>query len=230
MPFRLGKISDLASPLTVFIFFLQFFLVIGYFGYSYYMDSSKGCIDCHGSKEKIEEFGYPQFYFTLEDVRKQTGHKTVFCRDCHLGNGRTSDKDKAHREMLRPIFVSEDAEPVDRIRVYPKEEKAMNKIEPSGEDKLFELLPKVKDNGELILHPKVRNILWHDRDPITFNFDPKIAEKPVEKEVATVRSSNNLEIRLWELILDREPCGHGLNPMVPITAVLPLPIYLLWKC
>lgn len=181
MPFRVGKISDLASPLTVFIFFLQFFFVIGYFGYSYYMDSSKGCIDCHGSKEKIEEFGYPQFYFTLEDVRKQTGHKTVFCRDCHLGNGRTSDKDKAHREMLRPIFVSEDAEPVDRIRVYPKEEKALNKIEPTGEDKLFELLPKVKDNGELILHPKVRNILWHDRDPVTFNFDPKIAEKTCGK-------------------------------------------------
>ncbi|ODA44600.1 hypothetical protein THER_0643 [Thermodesulfovibrio sp. N1] len=78
MPFKLGKISDLAKPLTVTVFFLQFFLIIGYFGYKYYMDSSESCIQCHGSKEKMAEFGYPQFYITLEDVRKQTGHKTVF--------------------------------------------------------------------------------------------------------------------------------------------------------
>lgn len=181
MPFRLGKISDYAKPLTVSLFLAQFLIVLGFLGYSYYMDSSQGCIDCHGNREKMELLGYPQFYFTLEDVRKQSGHKTVFCRDCHLGNGRTSDKDRAHRGLLRPIFVSENAEPIDRKRVYSEDDSSLNKIEPTGNDRLFELLPKIRENSELILHPSVRNILWHDRDPVTFNFDPKIAEKTCGK-------------------------------------------------
>lgn len=87
MPFRLGKISELAT--------------------NYYMDSSEGCINCHSSKEKIAEFGYPQFYVTLEDVRKQSGHKTVSCRDCLR-------KEKVHKGMLKPIFVIEDVEYVER--------------------------------------------------------------------------------------------------------------------
>jgi len=62
MSFKLGKISDLANPFTVAVFFLQFFLIIGYFSYKYYMDSSESCIQCHGSKKKMIELGYPQFY------------------------------------------------------------------------------------------------------------------------------------------------------------------------
>ncbi len=181
MPFKLGKISDFATPLTITLFFLQFILVIGFFGYNYYMDSSEGCIQCHSSKEKMASLGYPQFYVTIEEVRKQSGHKTVFCRDCHLGNGRTTDKDRAHKSMLKPIFVTEDAEYVDRVKVYGKEEYELNKIEPKGKDALFELLPKKRENGEIVLHPKIRNILWHDRNPYTFNFDPKILEKTCGK-------------------------------------------------
>lgn len=181
MSFKLGKISDLATPLTITLFFLQFLLVVGFLGYQYYLDSSEGCIRCHASKEKMEKLRYPQFYITLEEVRKQTGHKTVQCRDCHLGNGRTLDKDKAHRGMLKAIFVNESAEPVERNKVYNKEDIELNRIKPDGENALFELLPKVKENGHISLHPQVRNILWHDRDPYTFNFDPKIAEKTCGK-------------------------------------------------
>ncbi|MCS7204051.1 MAG: hypothetical protein NZ809_06370, partial [Thermodesulfovibrio sp.] len=129
----------------------------------------------------MAELGYPQFYVTLEDVRKQSGHKTVSCRDCHLGNGRTLDKEKAHKGMLKPIFVTEDAEYVERTALYSKEDFEFNKIEPKGEDSLFELLPKKRESSETILHPKVRNILWHDRNPETFNFDPKIIEKTCGK-------------------------------------------------
>lgn len=181
MPFKLGKISDLASPLTVTLFFLQFILITGFLGYQYYMDSSESCISCHGSEEKMKELGYPQFYVTLEDVRKGTGHKTVQCRDCHLGNGRAWDKERAHKGMLKAIFVNESAEPVDRKKIYTKEETELNKIIPAGENSLFELLPKKRENGEISLHPQVRNILWHDRNPNDFNFDPKIAEKTCGK-------------------------------------------------
>jgi len=181
MSFKLGKISDLATPFTVTVFFLQFLLIVGFLGYGYYMDSSESCINCHSSKEKMDELGYPQFYVTLGEVRKQTGHKTVQCRDCHLGNGRTSDKDKAHKGMLKAIFVDENAEPVERNKVYSQEEIELNRIRPMGENALFELLPKKRENDGVSLHPEVRNILWHDRNPYTFNFDPKIAEKTCGK-------------------------------------------------
>lgn len=181
MNFKLGKISDLASPFTVIIFFLQFLVIIGYFGYDYYMDSSESCIQCHGSKEKMVEFGYPQFYVTLTDVRKQTGHSTVSCRDCHLGNGRAKDKDEAHRGMLKPIYVKDSMDIVDRKMLYKKNDFELNRLIPQGKDRLFDMLPKVKEDGELHLHPEVRNILWHDRNSESFNFDPEIAKKTCGK-------------------------------------------------
>ncbi|MEN2986645.1 MAG: hypothetical protein ABDH16_08335 [Thermodesulfovibrionaceae bacterium] len=181
MSFKLGKISDLATPLTVTIFFAQFLFIIGFLAYQYYMDSSESCISCHGSREKMTQLGYPQFYVTVDEVRKQSGHKTVQCRDCHLGNGRAFDKDKAHKGMLKLIFVNESAEPIERNKIYSKNETDLNRIQPSGENSLFELLPKKKENGNLSLHHDIRNILWHDRNNYTFNFDPKIAEKTCGK-------------------------------------------------
>jgi len=181
MSFKLGEISDLAKPLTVTVFFLQFFLIIGYFGYKYYMDSSESCIQCHGSKEKMTEFGYPQFYITLEDIRKQTGHKTVFCRDCHLGNGRTNNKEKAHKGMLKPIYVNDSLDVDERKKLYEKKDSELNRLISQGYDELFSMLPKIKENSELNLHHKVRNLLWHDRNPESFNFDPEIIKKTCGK-------------------------------------------------
>ena len=181
MSFKLGKISDLANPFTVAVFFLQFFLIIGYFGYKYYMDSSESCIQCHGSKKKMIELGYPQFYITLKDVRKQTKHKTVFCRDCHLGNGRTNDKEKAHKGMLKPLYVNHSMDLVERKELYEKNDYELNRLIPQGDDELFNMIPKIKENGELYLHPEVRNLLWHDRNPESFNFDFEIAKKTCGK-------------------------------------------------
>ena len=181
MSFKLGKISDLANPFTVAVFFLQFFLIIGYFGYKYYMDSSESCIQCHGSKEKMIKLGYPQFYITLKDVRKQTKHKTVFCRDCHLGNGRTNDKEKAHKGMLKPLYVNHSMDLVERKELYEKNDYELNRLIPQGDDELFNMIPKIKENGELYLHPEVRNLLWHDRNPESFNFDFEIAKKTCGK-------------------------------------------------
>ncbi|MCU4137360.1 MAG: Cytochrome c553 [Thermodesulfobacteria bacterium] len=181
MSFKLGKISDLANPFTVAVFFLQFFLIIGYFSYKYYMDSSESCIQCHGSKKKMIELGYPQFYITLKDVRKQTKHKTVFCRDCHLGNGRTNDKEKAHKGMLKPLYVNHSMDLVERKELYEKNDYELNRLIPQGDDELFNMIPKIKENGELYLHPEVRNLLWHDRNPESFNFDFEIAKKTCGK-------------------------------------------------
>lgn len=227
MSFKLGKISALASPLTVSLFFLQFILVVGFLGYRYCMDSSESCISCHGSKEKMAEFGYPQFYVSLEEVRKQTGHKTVQCRDCHLGNGRAYNKDKAHEGMLRAIFVSESAEPLQRSKVYSTEETELNKISPTGEDALFELLPKKRLNHKLSLHPEVRNIIWHDRNPYSFNFDPKIAEKTCGKRgchqkelkqfISTTMATNFRQrtMRSWLEPYGPHNCGPSFADLPP---------------
>lgn len=43
------------------------------------------------------------------------------------------------------------------------------------------MLPKIKENSELNLHHKVRNLLWHDRNPESFNFDPEIIKKTCGK-------------------------------------------------
>lgn len=181
MSFKLGKISDLISPVTVIIFLLQFFAVVGYLGYNYYTDSSQSCINCHGSKEKMTELGYPQFYITIEEVRKQTGHKTIFCRDCHLGNGRATDKDKAHKGMLKPIYINDSMDVEERNSIYDIKDSELNRLIPQGQDSLFAMLPKIEEDGELILHPKVKNLIWHDRNPLSFNFDPEIAKKTCGK-------------------------------------------------
>lgn len=181
MSFKLGKISDLVSPVTVSIFLLQFFAVVGYLGYNYYTDSSQSCINCHGSKEKMTELGYPQFYITIEEVRKQTGHKTIFCRDCHLGNGRATDKDKAHKGMLKPIYINDSMDVEERNSIYDIKDSELNRLIPQGQDSLFAMLPKIEEDGELILHPKVKNLIWHDRNPLSFNFDPEIAKKTCGK-------------------------------------------------
>lgn len=178
----LGRISDSVNPKTVILFFLQFFLVTGFLGYRSYMDSSETCIKCHGDKRKMEELGYPQFYMTEEDVKKETGHRYAKCRDCHLGNGRTMNPDKAHKGLLRPLFVSNAGEVLERKRLYDKKETNLNRLLPSGNDRLFEMLPKKRDErGNLYIHPEVRNLLWHDRDPETLNFDPEVAEKTCSK-------------------------------------------------
>lgn len=172
MCFKLGKIYEHAKPFYVVLFFLQFIVLIVFLGYRYYMDSSESCIYCHASKEKMTEFGYPQFYVTVENVKKQTGHKNISCRDCHLGNGRAYETQKAHEGMLKAIFVNDSAEVVERKKVFSKEDTYVNKIVPKGENELFELLPQKGD---------IRNILWHDRNLNSFNFDPEIAKKTCGK-------------------------------------------------
>lgn len=178
----LGKIRELTNPRTVIIFFVQFILVIGILGYQSYKDSSKTCISCHGNKKKMEELGYPQFYMTEEQVQKETGHKYAKCHDCHLGNGRADDPEKAHKGMLKPLFVSEGGEVLKRKALFKKTDQDLNRLLPKGGDRLFEMLPKVRDEkGNLYIHPEVRNLLWHDRNPETLNFDPEITKKTCSK-------------------------------------------------
>lgn len=152
---------------TIFIFLASLLILIFLFsGYRYYGASGAGCIACHGNAQKMKALGYPQFYVTQELARQETKHSRVKCQDCHLGDGRTKELQQAHKGMLKPLFLSEAGVVLERMKVAP------GPLLPTGDDRLRELLPPASGKG-----PEVRNILWHDRNPETLNFDPALAEK-----------------------------------------------------
>lgn len=172
---KIGTISDHINKKTITIFILQFVFVVSALGYRSWQDSSAECIRCHGDRAKMASLGYPELYMTKETVEKESRHPNVQCHECHLGDGRAKDADAAHRGMLKALLIS------DQGTVLPRKEITRDALIPRGTDKIREMLPQVKDNGELHPHPEVRNILWHDRDPVTFNFDPSIAAKTCGK-------------------------------------------------
>ena len=139
---------------------LQFFIVLGASGYRAWMNTSSGCMACHSDRSKLEKLGYPGLYVTQEMVEKQSHHPNVTCRDCHLGNGRAKDMEEAHKGMLKAIFISPSGEVVARAEALKGP-----------------LISKGKDDIRGLLPPGIRNILWQDRNPETFNFDPAIAKK-----------------------------------------------------
>ena len=160
-----------AKKALLAFFLLQFFLVIGVSGYRAWLNSSEGCIKCHSDRQKLVRLGYPGLFVTPAMVEKQSHHPNVTCRDCHLGNGRTGDMKKAHKGMLKALFISADG------NVVPRRDVLAGALVSSGNDKIRALLPKILFNGKLYPNPEIRNVLWQDRDPVTFNFDPGIAKK-----------------------------------------------------
>ncbi len=170
-----GDLSKRMRPLLVVVLFLQFVVITATLGYRRWMDTSDGCIRCHSDRKKLKELKAEWAYVTLEDVRKQSRHPNITCRDCHLGNGRTDEPEEAHRGMLKMLIVGEDGSILSREEGYP------GPLRESGDDEMFALMPKIEMEGELYMLPWVRNILWHDRDPETLGFDPELAEQTCGK-------------------------------------------------
>jgi hypothetical protein len=99
-------------------------------------------------------------------VEKESNHPRVQCHECHLGDGRAKETEKAHRGMLRALFLGDSGELLERKKVAPQP------LLPHGSDRIRELLPP---------NPEVRNVLWQDRNPDTLNFDPAIAQQTCGK-------------------------------------------------
>jgi len=172
---RPGRISELLTKKTLVLFLLQFVGIVTFLGYQSWMDSSIECVRCHSDRKRMEQLGHPQYFVTQEMAEKESRHPNVKCRDCHLGNGRATDPDKAHEGMLTAFYINHEGDAVKRKLLSKKP------LLPEGTDHIREMLPQVKENGALTTHPEVRNVLWHDRDPKTFNFDPEIAAKTCGK-------------------------------------------------
>ncbi len=218
---RPGYITSLLSRKIIFLFVLQAIIIISVSGYKAWNRSSAECVNCHADKKKMTELKHPDLYVTQKMVEDQSNHPFVECRECHLGNGRTKDKDKAHKGMLKMLIVGDDARLKDRKDHYPYA------LKPTGDNRLFELLPKVEMDGELWTIPGVRNILWHDRDPETFNFDPKIAKKTCAKSgchpdqldqfVTTIMGRNFRQrtMRTWTRPYGPQNCGPSFADTPP---------------
>ncbi len=144
----------------------QFVLVISFLGYRDWRNSDVECVRCHSDKAKLQRLGYPDFYVTPQLVEKESKHKNLSCLDCHLGNGRAADRHEAHKGMLRAMFINEGGQVVNRLQVW------RGPLVPRDKS-IRALLPR--DNYD------VRNLLWQDRNPKTFNFDPDIAKKTCAK-------------------------------------------------
>lgn len=211
---KIGTISDYINKKTVIIFVIQFLLVMTVLGYKAWKDTDVECVRCHSDKEKMTKLGYPHFYVTSEMVERESKHPNVKCHECHLGNGRAKEPEKAHNGMLAVLLIDDNGTVLNRKKVYP------DALLPSGSDKIRLMLPKMEQGGELLPHPEVRNVLWHDRNPETFNFDPNIAKKtcgksgchPEElKQFRTTIMATNFRQRTMKTWL--EPYGpHNCGP------------------
>ncbi len=172
---EIGYISKRLRPVLVGILLIQGVLLTSLFGYRSWKDSSETCIKCHSDKKRLEASGASWAYVTPGMVEKESRHPNIQCRDCHLGDGRAMEPEKAHSGMLRMLVISNEG------KVMPRKEGYPGPLRMSGDDLMFALFPKVEMDGDLYMLPEVRNILWHDRDPLTLGFDPGIAEKTCGK-------------------------------------------------
>lgn len=209
---KIGSISEHINIKTVSLFVLQFLIIITYLGYKSYENSDIECIRCHSDKERMTKLGFPELYVTLEMVEKESKHPNVKCIECHLGNGRAKDADKAHKGMLKAILIDYDGNVLERKDISNKA-----------------LLPK-EEGGirQMLITPEVRNVLWHDRDPHTFSFNPKIAKKtcgksgchPDEfKQFITTTMGKNFRqrtMRTWLEPYGPHNCGPSFADLPPL--------------
>ncbi len=154
---RQGMVILMAQLVLVLLF------IFFYSGYH----SSDRCVKCHADTAKMTSLGYPQFAMTREQVQKEARHPNTECRDCHLGNGLSSDPATAHQGMLKLIVLDNNLDSMPR-------KGHVERLLPTGDDRLREMLPRSADGS---LDYDVGTLLYHDRNRETLGYDPAIAKK-----------------------------------------------------
>lgn len=169
---QVGSISEIFNKKFLVFLVLQFVAIVGYLGYERWYQSGNECAHCHSNPQKMSELGYPELVVTEADIASRGKHPFVKCHDCHLGNPRRKDPDTAHKGMLKAILINHDAQVITRKGNYK------SAIVSRDNASIYGSIP---DGSHLDTHLQIRNVLWHDRDPETFNFDPEIAKKTCGK-------------------------------------------------
>jgi hypothetical protein len=132
------------------------------------------CLACHSDAANMKQSGFPQFVLSQVEVEKQTG-MTVSCTSCHLGDPSNLTKDGAHKGLLRLYVIKPQgfqAVTRDKLEKYLPES-----LEPTGKNRMIELLPQVNKEEKLILVPGINTILFHDKNPVDLSFNYPVLEK-----------------------------------------------------
>ncbi|MEW6118156.1 MAG: hypothetical protein AB1553_14850 [Nitrospirota bacterium] len=220
MSIRVGILSEKLTIRIILFSLLIALLIIILLGYRAWMNTSTECVQCHGDRDRMEEEHAPWAYVTEETVRKESRHLHIQCRDCHLGNGRAKDKGKAHEGMLKMLIVSKEGTLLTRTSGYPYG------LSRTGANGILAFLPKFQENGEWQFFP-VRNILWHDRNVKSFNFDPDIAQKTCGKpgchpemvaqfkKTTMATNSRQRTMRTWLKPYGPHNCGPSFADLPP---------------
>lgn len=168
----IGKLwRSFGSRKGVAILVAQLVLVLLFISFYSNFHSSDRCVSCHADKNRMTELGYPEFVMTRAQVQKESRHPNTECRDCHLGNGLSDDPARAHAGMLKLIVLDND------LNIMPRKGH-VKQLLPSGDDRQRNMLPRLAD-GEL--DDDVGTLMYHDRNPVTFGYDPAIASRTCGK-------------------------------------------------
>jgi hypothetical protein len=174
------------------------------------------CTGCHGDAAMMKESGFPQFAFTLDQVRKEKKMPAT-CMDCHLGNPRDKTKEGAHQGLLSLYVVKSNLQAVKRDDLKEFEP---GLLKPSGENPVIALLPKIDKNGKAAKDPEVNTITYQDKSPEDLSFNHLAQEKTCgtchQKEVeefgksAMGHNAKQSQYKAWDrLKRARIPAGSG---------------------
>ena len=182
--------------------------------------AEEGCKHCHENSGKMTEAGYPQFALTATEVQAQT-HMPASCSDCHLGNPGAAAKEEAHGGllMLRALRQKTWAATF-RSAMAPEDVKDWPNLEPRGDNRATQLMPKRLYDGVLKDNPDYKIIIYPDKNSDTLAFNPGIAEKTCGKCHAEIVKSfpkssmgggkgahTQSQYRIWTGKTEPQSCG-----------------------
>jgi hypothetical protein len=156
---------------------LALLLCISGFFWALGAHAEDGCLKCHGDASQMQALGHPHFAITSDEVKTQSGMTGAGCTSCHLGNSGAATAGEAHRGMLTLKAVTPGWKVFTRAEMTDADLKDWAYLEPRGAKRSTQLGPKVSVKDSLRDNPKFKLIMYHDKNPDTLAFNPKVAEK-----------------------------------------------------
>lgn len=137
-------------------------------------DVSSSCVKCHGDKKLVSDLGFPQMYLDPQQVEAEVNMGEITCVDCHLGDSSSMEKDIAHKGMPRPFYAA-----IGQKHKYQAVDRGITNfspIQPQG-DSRFKLLMRKPDPEKAKKEgiKQIRQLFYHDRDPETMAYAPKVS-------------------------------------------------------
>lgn len=126
--------------------------------------AATGCVECHGSMEKMKAAGFPHFTVTAREVAEQSGHRSASCHDCHMGNPAAQSREDAHRGMVSLL-------PVQKKGLSPSSGPRKTPL-GYGINPANRLYISAMKDGKEIKDGTIATVQWHDkrRDNLAADF------------------------------------------------------------